>query len=146
MGKKKQDYIVPPSATGGEGYYFENHVQASFVALMFSKGFAPLFPEYQIDKVMLQANACGYETDDAVVFLKKGLQERKLLCQVKLTIKITPGDPAFKSSISDGLCEALDVQLKMVSGCKLGDFFKNRLDEELKHFISITKLAYMYLG
>jgi hypothetical protein len=99
--KKKRVCIAPPSATGGEGYYFENHVQASFVALMFSKGFAPLCPEYEIFKVMLQTNKYGFETDDALVFLKKGRQERKLLCQIKLTLHTTPGDKAFKACIED---------------------------------------------
>lgn len=58
---------------------------------------------------------------------------------------------AWETYVEDRLCEALEIQLKMVSGCKLGDFFKNRLDEELKRFHNPSsdktkKLYKDYLG
>lgn len=58
---------------------------------------------------------------------------------------------AWETYVEDRLCEALDVQLKMVNGSHLGDFFKNRLDEELKRFHNPSsdktkKLYKDYLG
>lgn len=58
---------------------------------------------------------------------------------------------AWETYVEDRICEALDVQLKMVSGCKLGDFFKSRLDEDLKRFHNPSsdktkKLYKDYLG
>lgn len=58
---------------------------------------------------------------------------------------------AWETYVEDRLCEALDIQLKMVSGCKLGDFFKTRLEEDLKRFHNPSsdktkKLYKDYLG
>jgi hypothetical protein len=79
-----------PSSTGGAGIIFETHVQASFVTLMLSGGFAPCLPPWQIKKIKLQGKYAGYDTDDAIVFVESsdGKEERKLLCQIKHSISI----------------------------------------------------------
>ena len=70
---------------------FETHVQASFVVLMVTGGFAAYFPGCPIKKIKLQGKYEGYDTDDLIVFVKRpnDRQERKLLGQTKHFVKIT---------------------------------------------------------
>lgn len=77
-----------PFSTGGGGAHFEAHVQASFVALMLTGGFAPCLPCWPIKKVKLQGKFLGYDTDDLVVVVasENGQEERKLLVQIKHSI------------------------------------------------------------
>ena len=80
-----------PFSTGGGGHNFETRVQASFVTLMLSGGFAPCLPPWPIKRIKLQGKYVGYDTDDAIVFVERpdGKKERKLLCQIKHSISIT---------------------------------------------------------
>lgn len=93
--------ISNPFSTGGGGPNFEIQVQASFVALMLTGGFAPCLPCQPIQKVKLQGRYAGYDTDDLIVFTANadGSNECKLLGQVKHSISITEGDSVFKKVI-----------------------------------------------
>src|SRR5690625_1506926 len=95
MARKKE--LSSPFSTGAGGANFEAHVQSSFVALMLTRGYAPILPNWPIVEVKLQAKIDGYETDDIVEYVEKpGTKERrKLLCQVKHRIKITASDSIF---------------------------------------------------
>jgi len=86
-----------PFSTGGGGGHFEAHVQASFVALMLTGGYAPCLPCWPIKKIQLQAKSAGYNTDDLIIFAENsGTQEkRKILGQIKHSINITKNNPTF---------------------------------------------------
>jgi len=86
-----------PFATGGGGVQFEAHVQASFVVLMLTGGFAPCIPYFPITKIKLQGKFDGYDTDDLIVFLEEsgGGEKRKILGQIKHFVTITEKDPTF---------------------------------------------------
>jgi len=86
-----------PFSTGGGGPHFEAHVQASFVALMLTGGFAPCLPCYPITKIQLQAKFAGYDTDDLIVFVESSDsgQEHKMFGQIKHSISITEKDKMF---------------------------------------------------
>lgn len=88
---KHNKEISNPFSTGGGGTNFETRVQASFVTLMLSGGFAPCLPPWPIKKIKLQGKYVRYNTDDAIVFVQSpdGKSERKLLCQIKHLISIT---------------------------------------------------------
>ncbi|MEM6406600.1 MAG: hypothetical protein AAF669_08450, partial [Pseudomonadota bacterium] len=88
-------------STGGGGAHFEAHIQASFVALMLSGGYAPALPCWPIKKIKLQGKIDGYDTDDLIVSVtqKGGQETKKLLCQIKYSIKITKQDENFKGVI-----------------------------------------------
>ncbi len=85
-------------STGGGGSHFEAHVQASFVALMLSGGYAPALPCWPITEIKLQGKIDGYDTDDLIVFVsqKENQETRRLLGQIKHAVKITPKDQTFK--------------------------------------------------
>ena len=57
-----------PLATGGMGSFFEAHVQASFLILMMTGGYAPCIRPWPIIEIKLQGRICGYDTDDLIVF------------------------------------------------------------------------------
>ncbi|MDD5461533.1 MAG: hypothetical protein PHG00_07855 [Methylococcales bacterium] len=86
-----------PFSTGGGGPHFEAHVQASFVALMLTSGFAPCLPCYPITKIQLQAKFAEYGTDDLIVFVESSDsgQEHKMFGQIKHSISITEKDKMF---------------------------------------------------
>lgn len=95
MSSKKE--LSNPFSTGGGGPHFEAYVQASFVALMLTGGYAPCLPCWPITKIQLQAKSSGYNTDDLIVFVENaGTQEkRKILGQVKHSVSITKNDTTF---------------------------------------------------
>jgi hypothetical protein len=94
MAKKN---LSNPFSTGGGGAHFEAHVQASFVALMLTGGYAPCLPCWPIAEIKLQGKIDGFNTDDFIVVVEKSetKERRKLLGQVKHTISITKGGTLF---------------------------------------------------
>lgn len=96
MSNSKQ--LSNPFSTGSGGAKFEAHVQASFVALMLSGGYAPCLPCWPIVEIKLQGRIDGYDTDDLIVFAESPdtKERRKLLGQVKHSIAITQSSKTFK--------------------------------------------------
>ena len=88
-------------STGGGGVIFEHRVQASFVVLMLTGGYAPCLPCHPITKIKLQGRVDGFETDDMIIFVKdpNTYEEYKLLGQIKTTIQITKSKSAFSEFI-----------------------------------------------
>lgn len=84
-------------STGGGGFHFEAHVQASFVALMLTGGHAPCLPCWPISEIKLQGKIGGFDTDDLVVVVESfnNNERRKLLGQIKNSIAITEGSNLF---------------------------------------------------
>jgi hypothetical protein len=77
-------------STGGGGSNFEAHVQATYVTLMLTGGFAPCLPCWPINEIKLQGKVDGFDTDDLVVLVRapNGNETRKLLGQVKHGLQI----------------------------------------------------------
>ncbi|MXY90375.1 MAG: hypothetical protein F4Y89_07540, partial [Gammaproteobacteria bacterium] len=99
MSKNKE--LSNPFSTGGGGPHFEAHVQASFVTLMLTGGYAPCLPCWPITEIKLQGKIDGFETDDLVVFAENpsNKEQWKLLGQVKRSIAITKGSALFREVI-----------------------------------------------
>ncbi len=97
----KQISVSNPFSTGGGGVHFETRVQATYVILMLTGGFAPCFCPWPITKIKLQGKYEGYNTDDLIVFTTEpeGKRERKLLAQIKHKISITENNKTFKEVI-----------------------------------------------
>ena len=95
MARKKN--LSNPYSTGGGGAHFEAHVQASFVALMLTGGYAPCLPCWPITEIKLQGKIDGFDTDDLIVVVEKtdSKERRKLLGQVKHSIAISQGSALF---------------------------------------------------
>lgn len=87
-----------PFSTGGGGSHFEAHVQAAFLTLMLTGGHAPCLPCWPIAEIKLQGKIDGYDTDDLIVTVENqgNGEKRRLLGQVKHSIRVTKGDKQFK--------------------------------------------------
>ncbi|WP_261375592.1 hypothetical protein [Pseudoalteromonas neustonica] len=90
-----------PFSTGSGGPRFEANIQATFVTLMLSGGYAPCLPSWPIVEIKLQGAVSGYGTDDLIVFVENPAtnERRKLLGQVKNSISITAGSKLFSEVI-----------------------------------------------
>ena len=90
-------------STGGGGAHFEAHIQALFVILMLTGGRAPCLPDGPIVKIKLQGKIDDYQVDDLIVFVEDANdhKQRKLLGQVKYSIKITQTDAVFEGVMRD---------------------------------------------
>ena len=97
----KSKMLSNPFSTGGGGPHFEAHVQASFVTLMLTGGYAPCLPCWPITEIKLQGKIDGFDTDDLVVFVENpsNQERRKLLGQVKHSIAITKNNVLFREVI-----------------------------------------------
>lgn len=100
-------------STGGVGYRFEAYVQACFVALMLTGGFAPGLPCWPIIEIKLQGHVDGFDTDDAIVFVEhpQSKEKRKLLIQIKHSISITESDSQFNKAIQAAWDDFNNAQL-----------------------------------
>ena len=90
-----------PFSTGGGGAHFEAHIQALFATLMLTGGRVPCFPKGSITEIKLQGKIDGYQVDDLIVFVKTANEQRRLLGQVKHSIKITRKNTVFGGVIQD---------------------------------------------
>ena len=90
-----------PFSTGSGGARFEANIQATFVTLMLSGGYAPCLPSWPIVEIKLQGAVAGYGTDDLVVFVENPVNNdrRRLLGQVKNSIAITTKSKLFAEVI-----------------------------------------------
>ena len=88
-------------STGGGGFNFETHVQAAYVVLMMTGGFAPCLRSWPITKIKLQGRYAGYHTDDFIAFTTEpnGGREAKILAQIKHVATITESDSSFEKVI-----------------------------------------------
>ncbi len=83
------------SATGGSGHIFESRVQAFFVTLMLARGFAPYLPRWPIVEIQLQTRIDGFCTDDLLVVVQNNKERRKLLGNIKCSMKFTKSSDSF---------------------------------------------------
>ncbi|MCU7815677.1 MAG: hypothetical protein KZQ81_10815 [Candidatus Thiodiazotropha sp. (ex Rostrolucina anterorostrata)] len=90
-----------PFSTGSGGARFEANIQATFVTLMLSGGYAPCLPSWPIVEIKLQGAVAGYGTDDLIVFVENPVNNdrRRLLGQVKNSITITTKSKLFAEVI-----------------------------------------------
>lgn len=90
-----------PFSTGSGGSRFEANIQATFVTLMLSGGYAPCLPTWPIVEIKLQGAVSGYGTDDLIVFVENpaNKERRRLLGQIKNSIKISAKNSLFSEVI-----------------------------------------------
>lgn len=79
---------------GGRRGHFEASVQACFVTLILTGGYAPALPRWPIVEVKLQGKVDGFETDDLIIHVQNPStgERRKLLAQLKHAVAFTAGN------------------------------------------------------
>lgn len=93
----KSKQLSNPFSTGGGGPHFEAYVQAYFVVLMLTGGFAPGMPSWPITKIKLQGKFLDFDTDDLIIFIEQAGsgEKRKILGQIKHAIRFSGKDQTF---------------------------------------------------
>ncbi len=97
-----QKQLSNPFSTGSGGASFEHAVQAKFVTLMLTGGYAPCLPLWPIKKIKLQGKIAGYNTDDVIITVENpsnSNDSRRLLGQIKRSISITENNIIFEEVI-----------------------------------------------
>ena len=96
------DRVSTPTSTGGAGIFFEQHVDAYWLALLLVRGIPPILHDCTVDEVHMQTEYLGWHTDDFLVIGKNGSgQLRKLAGQVKQTFTVSATNRECKKAIQD---------------------------------------------
>ena len=96
------DRVSSPAATGGAGTFFEQHVDAYWLALLLVRGIPPILHDCTLDKVCLQTENRGWHTDDFLIVGKNGSgQRRQLAGQVKRSFTVSANDDECKKAVQD---------------------------------------------
>ena len=91
-----------PVSSGGGGTFFEQHVDALFLALLLVRAPLPILKDCQVEEVHLQAEHLGWKTDDVlVVALRPDGVRRRLAAQVKRQFTISEKDEVCKKAFGD---------------------------------------------
>lgn len=127
--------IASVISTGAGGTVFEHHVGASFLSLLLTGGFLPVFPHAVPTKVHFQAKRLGWNTDDLVVEgAESSGQNRHLAAQVKRTFSVSASDSDCRktllaawndfnnSALFNSSCDALLLITHLGTNRLLGDF------------------------
>jgi hypothetical protein len=81
--KKERHGVSSPVSTGGAGTFFEQHVDAFWLAQLLVNGTPPILLDCTVSEVHLQTEVLGWPTDDFLVVGLRGSGEtRKLVGQV----------------------------------------------------------------
>lgn len=84
------DRVSSPVATGQGGAFFEQHVDAAFLALLLVRGIPPIFTDSQIVEVSFQTERLGRKTDDVLLRCQTGGgRTRRLNGQVKKAFTVS---------------------------------------------------------
>jgi hypothetical protein len=87
---KQSGQISSPEATGGAGIFFEQHVNATFLALLLVRGIPPVLTDCQLEEVHFQTEHLGWKTDDMLLVGLNGAGERRQLAgQMKKTFTVS---------------------------------------------------------
>jgi hypothetical protein len=68
--------IASPEATSGAGTFFEQHVNATFLALLLVRGIPPILTDCQLEEAHFQTEHLGWKTDDVLLVGLNGAGEK----------------------------------------------------------------------
>lgn len=99
---KQNGKISSPEATGGAGTFFEQHVNAMFLARLLVRGLPPVLTDCQLEEVHFQTEHLGWETDDVLlVGLNAAGERRQLAGQVKKSFTVSSKNEDCKKTFGD---------------------------------------------
>ena len=100
--RETTDRVSSSAATGGAGTFFEQHVDAYWLALLLVRGIPPILHDCTLEEVNLQTEHLGWHTDDFLIVGENGSgQRRKLAGQVKRTFTVSANDDECKKAMQD---------------------------------------------
>ncbi len=94
--------VSSPASTGGAGTFFEQYVDAYWLAQLLVRAIPPILHDCAVVEVSLQTEHLGWHTDDILIIGQSGSSgHRKLACQVKRAFTISASDDACKKAVKD---------------------------------------------
>ena len=125
--KASKNRVSSPAATGGAGTFFEQHANASFLALLLVRGIPPICTNCRVVEVHVQTEHLGWNTDDFLIVGESSAgQRQRLIGQVKRSFSVSYSDDDFKGAIVDAWRDF-----------KTGTNF----DKDSDHFVLVTLLG-----
>ncbi|MEZ3136611.1 AAA family ATPase [Stutzerimonas kunmingensis] len=102
MDGQNQERVSSPAATGGAGVYFEQHVQAYWLAQLLVRSIPPILTDRGVAEVHFQTEHLGFNTDDFLVVCERdGEAPAQLVGQVKRSLTISAADDECKKAVGD---------------------------------------------
>lgn len=121
--KNNTGKVSSPASTGGAGPFFEQHVDAYWLAQLLVGAIPPIFRDSTIIEVALQNEHLGWQTDDLLVACRSQSGDmRRLLGQIKRKVSIGTSDKDFVTTVTDAW----------------HDFKAKDFDEQRDRFVLIT--------
>ncbi len=94
--------VSSPTSTGGDGIFFEQHVDAAFLGLLLIRGIPPILTDCQVRQVHLQSEHRVWNTDDLLVIGETETGEsRQLAAQVKRAFVVSRQDDECRKTFED---------------------------------------------
>ena len=98
----KPPLVSSPAATGGAGTFFEQHVNAYWLAQLLVGAIPPILQDCSVVEVHLQTEVLGWHTDDFLIVGESAPgQQRKLAGQVKRSFTVSATDEECKKAFQD---------------------------------------------
>lgn len=98
----KSKKVSSPIATGGSGTFFEQHVNAMYLALLLTGTVPPVLTDCVLVEVSFQAERLGWQTDDVLLVGEKADGTRRnLATQVKRAFNLSLSDEDCKKVLKD---------------------------------------------
>ena len=108
--------VASPAATGLSGGFFEQHVGATWLALLLVRAIPPLLIDSQVVRVAFQTRRLGWETDDVLVFAETGARKnRKLIAQVKRSFTVSSSNEECRKTFRAFWADFSNAQFDRVS-------------------------------
>ncbi|AQZ33523.1 AAA family ATPase [Pseudomonas sp. LPH1] len=102
MDGQNLERVSSPASTGGAGVYFEQHVQAYWLAQLLVRSIPPILTDRGVAEVHFQTEHLGFNTDDfLVVCEREGEAPAQLVGQVKRSLTISAADDECKKTVGD---------------------------------------------
>ncbi len=95
-----QERVSSPSASGGAGPLFEQHVGAFWLGLLLVRAIPPVFLRSTLERVHFQTQHLGWKTDDFLIIAQDPTgRQRKLAGQVRRGFTISSTDKKSKETV-----------------------------------------------
>jgi len=94
--------VSSPSATGGEGTFFEQHVNAYWLASLLVEAPPPILLDSIVAEVSFQTRHLGWATDDFLISARTGAgQIRRFAGQAKKALTVSATNEEFTATVVD---------------------------------------------
>jgi len=134
--------VASPAATGGEGTFFEQHVNAYWLAQLLVQAVPPIFLRATITEVSFQTEHLGWATDDVLIAARTGSGElRRLAGQMKKSLSVAASNDDFNDAITDAWTDFSNTVLFARDRDALVLITQMGTTALLKHFVSLLDTA-----